>query len=94
MGLIFFVIRWLYLLGMSVSTVAESSKKTRFIASTNPSMASFLPMEARQWGGNLLACRQASKWARRAKVWMFESIIARTLAVKYVKWKNVCKMAL
>ena len=29
-----FVIGWLYLLGMNVSTVAESSKKTRFIAST------------------------------------------------------------
>ena len=43
-----------------------------------PSMASFLPMEARQRGGNLLACRQASKWARRGRVGMFESIISQS----------------
>ena len=58
-----------------------------------PSMASFPPMEVRQWAGNLLACRQASKWPRRAKVWIFESIITSP-AVKYVKKKNGIKMAL
>ena len=56
-------------------------------------MASFPPMEARQWAANLLACRQASKWRRRAKVWMFESIIT-TPVVEYVKKKNGNKMAL
>ena len=56
-----------------------------------PSMASFPPMEARQWAGNLLACRQASKWPRWAKVWMFESNITSP-EVKYVKKKNGTKM--
>ena len=58
-----------------------------------PSMASFPPMEVRQWAGNLLACRQASKWPRRDKVWIFENIITSP-AVKYVKKKNGIKMAL
>ena len=55
-----------------------------------PSMASFLPMEARQWGGNLLACRQASKWARRAKVWMFESIISSRLSQSNTSNGKMC----